>query len=626
MSFQQGLSGLSAAAKNLDVIGNNVANSETVGFKGSRTEFADMFASNLSGGTGNQAGIGAKASAVSQQFNQGNISTTGNPLDLAISGKGFFQTTDKDGAISYSRNGQFHLDREGYIVTNSGLKLNGYPVDRDSAGNIKGNGVILDKSPEVMRIDTSSVGAVATGAQSGIVAKYTLNSMSSIVDPSTPASLSTAKGGPFKPNDPQSYNYSRSLTVYDTLGNEHTMQTYFAKRDPMKANGIEMGPTLSRGAINSAATAAVQTVSQSAVNNAKIDISFDNTGAAVVKINNGTALAAVPLTGVALPQVGDVSSGVDLTFTYNADGSIATVTAAESPAGAVPADTVRIPVTIKNGSTATAVDNTQFSFSGSGNNLYSQWDVYTTIAGTNYAGGVAASGQNPDASGTDRAIKYSLRFDQNGSLAEMYAPTVVSNVSTTGDVTPGSGTAVVVSGGVNIFSQNLFNGLTTPVLMDAKYVGANLNGGPGSPNILIDQTGTKQTNASNGVEALSQDGSAPGRLSTFEFDQSGILIARYTNGLTRKLGQVALVNFANVQGLTPSGDNQWKSTYASGDPLVDKPGLSGLGIIQSTATEDSNVDLTQELVKMVVAQRSYQANTQTIKVQDTLLQGLLALR
>src|SRR5262245_7049988 len=121
MGFQQGLSGLNAASKSLDVIGNNIANASTVGFKASRAEFEDVYAAALNGAGVNKVGIGVNLAAVAQQFTQGNITTTENPLDLALNGGGFFQVTDGQNPTIYSRNGQFKLDREGFIVNNDGL-------------------------------------------------------------------------------------------------------------------------------------------------------------------------------------------------------------------------------------------------------------------------------------------------------------------------------------------------------------------------------------------------------------------------------------------------------------------------------------------------------------------------
>ena len=113
MSFQQGLSGLNSTSKSLEVIGNNIANASTFGAKSSRAEFADMYATSMSGGSASAIGIGVTLAAVSQQFTQGNIVATGNPMDLALNGAGFFQVTDGRSPVPYTRNGQFKIDRDG---------------------------------------------------------------------------------------------------------------------------------------------------------------------------------------------------------------------------------------------------------------------------------------------------------------------------------------------------------------------------------------------------------------------------------------------------------------------------------------------------------------------------------
>ena len=140
MSFQQGLSGLSTMSKSLEVIGNNVANANTYGAKASRAEFADLYASSLSasslsGGGGNNVGIGVTVAAVTQQFSQGLAVNTENPLDLSINGNGFFQMASADGGVNFTRNGQFKIDKDGFIVNNNRDKLMGYSAD--SAGTIQ---------------------------------------------------------------------------------------------------------------------------------------------------------------------------------------------------------------------------------------------------------------------------------------------------------------------------------------------------------------------------------------------------------------------------------------------------------------------------------------------------------
>ncbi len=125
MGFQQGLSGLNAASKSLDVIGNNISNANTVGFKQAQVQFADVYANSLSGASANAVGIGVRVSTIAQQFTQGNISSTNNPLDTAINGNGFFRMI-KNGAVTYTRNGQFQLDKNGGLVNAQGQQLTGY--------------------------------------------------------------------------------------------------------------------------------------------------------------------------------------------------------------------------------------------------------------------------------------------------------------------------------------------------------------------------------------------------------------------------------------------------------------------------------------------------------------------
>ena len=148
MGFEQGLSGLNAASKSLDVIGNNVANSSTVGFKESQAQFADVYASSMGGSAADQAGIGVRVATVAQQFTQGNITTTNNSLDMAISGSGFFRM-DNNGSITYSRNGQFQLDKNGFIVDNQGNNLTGFLPNAA--------GTIVATTPAAIQISTANL-------------------------------------------------------------------------------------------------------------------------------------------------------------------------------------------------------------------------------------------------------------------------------------------------------------------------------------------------------------------------------------------------------------------------------------------------------------------------------------
>lgn len=150
--------------------------------------------------------------------------------------------------------------------------------------------------------------------------------------------------------------------------------------------------------------------------------------------------------------------------------------------------------------------------------------------------------------------------------------------------------------------------------------------GAAPQTLSINFAQTFQYGGNFGVSSLTQDGYSSGRLSGFNTSADGTILGRYTNGQSRALGQVLLANFTNPQGLQPMGNNEWVESATSGGPLVGVPGSSSLGVLQSSAVEDSNVDLTAELVNMITAQRVYQANAQTIKTQDQVLQTLVNLR
>lgn len=405
MGFQQGLSGLAAASKNLEVIGNNVANANTVGFKSSRTEFADMYANALAAST-TSSGIGVNVAAVSQQFSQGNVSTTDNALDIAINGTGFFALST-NGAVSYTRDGEFELDKSSYIVNSSGARLQGYGVDA--------NGNIINSAPTDLKISTAAVAPSATTAETMVAA---LNSGASTI-------TST-----FDPSDSTTYNNATGITAYDSLGNEHSIQLYFAK--------------------------------------------------------TGT--------------------------------------------------------------------NT--------------WSVYGSEKGTQIGTGALGS----------------ITFDSSGKIASS-TPTMPLSVSVT-----------------------TTNGSTSPMAF------------------TLDMTGTTQTATTFGVTSLTQDGYASGKLVSYAIGDDGTITGRYSNGQTRVQGQIVLASFANEQGLTSIGNNQWQQTASSGQPVVGTPNSGNLGVLQSQAVEESNVDLTAELVNMITAQRNYQANAQTIKTEDAIMQTLVNLR
>ncbi|MDZ7280091.1 flagellar hook protein FlgE [Pantoea eucrina] len=402
MSFSQAVSGLNAASSNLDVIGNNIANSATAGFKASTAAFADVFA-------GSGVGLGTKVAAIIQNFGDGTTTTTSRGLDVAISNSGFFRMEDNAGNTYYSRNGQFTLTADREIVNTEGMKLTGYAAAGTPPTIQTGtNPVALTVPDTAMSANATSKGALTT----------TLNSSYTAIPATTT----------FDPTDASTYSDKSSMSVFDSLGNQHTLDLYFTK-------------------------------------------TADNTWT-VRPIDSTTGTASTPT---------------------------------------------------------------------------------------------------------------SISFTTNGTLIG------------TGDISVDIG---------------------------------SLNGSTAGQNMTLSLAGSKQQNtgAKSTFGNPTQDGYAPGELTSYVINDDGTITGSYSNQKTQLLGQIVLTNFSNPEGLKSMGNNVWSATAASGQPLVGLAGTGNLGTLTSGALEASNVDQSKELVNMIVAQRNYQANAQTIKTQDQILNTLVNLR
>jgi len=406
MSFNTALSGIQAASADLGIIGNNIANSATTGFKASRAEFADVYAS-LLGASDTTVGSGVRMQNAAQQFAQGSITFTNNSLDLAISGSGFFQL-DSGGSMIYTRAGNFSRDLNGYVVNNEGATLMAKSADNNGA---------ITGAIGPLQLDTNYVAPNPTAA---LAANVNFDAR----EPETDASWALIAGVP----DTAGYNSTTTTTIFDSLGNDHTVSLYFSKLDPVTNPNEWNVRTMIDGAL------------------------------------------------------------VDTTpVTFNTDGSY------NLPAA--------IPITF-----------------------------------------------------------------------------------------------------------NPVGGAAVPQSFD------------------IDLSASTQYGSNFAVNSLSQDGFTSGQLLGVDIDKDGIIFARYSNGQSQARGQVVLANFANTQGLQPLGDTAWAETFSSGAPVVSDPGTAGLGLIQSNALEASNVDLTEQLVRMIEAQRNFQANAQTIQAEDAVTQTIINLR
>ena len=501
MTSQSGLSGLAAASRNLDVIGNNIANANTVGMKSSRAEFSELVASALGAGGGISGGIGVEVAAVSQQFSQGNINITGNDLDLAINGGGFLQLQQADDSAAYTRKGAFKLDKEGSIVTNSGAHLMGYPTDID--GN--------PTSAIIQSLQLPTNAPIGAQPTSSIAAEFNLDARAKLAVNATPPTPLTTHG--------------TSLTAYDSQGVGIPVSLYFSKvgPDPLAIPPVTVDTwdvfDASTVAAGSTALTANSLVRSTNLSNAALDVS--NTALNVANNATDVTNAALNLANVATVGWGDLP-------TY----ALGTLTLYPTYAG----------------------------------------------AGLNPAAAVIPPSSALGASGS----LFQMTFDVNGQLLTPVLPPSLS--------------------------------LTSP------------NPAIGSFSATLDVSKATNFGASFSVSNLTQDGYTSGELVGLNIGVDGKISARYSNGETQITGQVALAEFRNAQGLEPTGGGNWIETFASGQPVQGSPGQGKFGALRAGALEESNVDLTAELVNMMTAQRAYQANAQTIKTQDQVLSTLVNLR
>ena len=422
MSFNTAVSGIKASGTSLEIIGNNISNAGTTGFKSSRGEFADVFATSLLGSSSNAVGKGVAVAGVSQAFTQGNISFTNNVLDMAINGGGFFVLND-DGSNVYSRAGNFQVDRSGYVVNPAGNRLQIF--NTTSAGTPTSG--LAD-----LQIDSSLIQPAPTSL---VNISANLDSRALVPATAWPGAGFDAFASP--PTAPASdmFNSSTSATIYDSQGNAHVQSVYFVK-------------------------------------------------------------------------------------------------------------------------TATA----------------NEWDVHTLIDGVTTSG--------PD----------TITFDTSGQIPSASLPFQVN---------------------IAAWAPLDSNGAAT---------------GAAAQTFDVDLSVLSQFGSDFSVTNIDQDGFTTGQLSGVEVGDAGIVFARFTNGQSRALGQVALSSFTNATGLQPLGGSLWGETFASGQPIFGGPGTNGLGTVQSGALEDSNVEVSQELVNMIVAQRNFQANAKVIQTEDAITQTVINLR
>ncbi|MFO7569289.1 MAG: flagellar hook protein FlgE [Smithellaceae bacterium] len=501
-----GISGLNASSKQLDVIANNIANVNTIGFKGDSTFFSDVLSSSISGGSSGtlQVGRGVAVSSVQTQFGAGSFESTGNATDVAIDGDGFFMVNDAEGATYYTRAGAFHLNAEGVLVDINGYSLQGQSIDATGQPTGPLGDIILQGVQSEPAVTTT----VSLGAN--------LNS-------------ATATGGQF----------NTTQTVYDSLGAQHTLNTTFTRTE-----SIGVGYWGAQVFLDSTPATALS----------PDGFIFDDSGN-MAGYYEGAATATAGIGDLTLNRPGmvykDTTAAISLTQT-------AGLWAFDVVAG-VRQDGGYANATILNAAAA----NPQISLDGTGGADVSMVPTAATVAFT---------------------LAHTATMGQ-------------SNVD------------------INLVGIPLEGGATIGT-------GNHLNWDLTSANAL-DIT---QYASSSVIRAITSDGYASGQLKTLSIDQDGIISGFFTNGQTSELAQIILASFPNPWALNKLGSNLFGETVMSGSSIRNNPGSSGMGSLTPNTLEMSNTDIATEFIRMITAQKAYQANARVVTTQDAIMSELMNIK
>jgi flagellar hook protein FlgE len=542
-SLYTGISGINANLKVLSVIGNNIANINTFGFKGSRVAFADILSQSLTGSS--QIGLGVKLSSIQKSFTQGAFQATNNILDLGISGDGFYMVNDPvDGSPFYSRAGMFHLDKDGYIVNPEALKLQGYMAN--SSGVLQNTVTDLIISGATIPPNTTNTVTITANLDSN--------------SPVTGFVLTAANA--------------------DIYFSDDNGTTYFTA-DLITDGGLTSGAANTGAAVATAIETALEAQSGTDTYTVTYD---DQTG--LFTIGNDVGNGVLLLEWSHANTTAEVLLGFD-----TVDSTIAAAASDESDnaggafvlASAGDTSNFSTPVTVYDSLGNSHVVTMYFrkdSLGGTGN----VWEWFATVPASDSTSG----NQEIQANGT-------ATFNTSGALYQESSITYpTGGFDFTGG--PAQDQAIVFDYGLSI-----------------------VQGGSGA-------TGTTQYGTNSGVAALAQDGYASGTLGSIAVAQDGVISGVYSNGRTLTLAQVLLASFAATEALQSAGNNVYTESYDSGQPLIGAPGSSSRGFVQSNTLELSNVDMAEQFVGMITAQRGFQASSRVITTTDDLLAELVNLK
>lgn len=563
--FGISVSGIKNSQKHIDVTSNNIANTNSYGFKKSRAEFADVYANSIYSNSKTASGMGVVNTVVSQQFTQGSLSgDTGNPLDMAIQGNGFFVLKGNDSdSLSFTRNGAFQLDKEGYIVTATGEYLQGWDVNDDGTAtsldlngtkklqlpsdtgapqmstNI-GIGVNLPADKKAYEVPTNI--KTDPWGKHNTADAFTADKIQYGINRKPDGSVSaTPTDDSFKqyfvnfdPKNSSTYHASTSQTIHDSLGGAHTLTYYM----------IKMGPD----APNS-----------------------NNTVWNVIPFVDGTPVD-VAMQGKENPVVMTVPDGTSSVSGANFFGFQVTFKPNGEFLSQIPSKIELVNPTVAN---------TPQGQPGLPNSLREK--LFGVSGAANNAGG-SINNQN----------YYDLTFE----IAPPPKP-----------LPPGAPTKEPLFKGDGSLHSSIGQGVDPLQSLHISFKATQY----GSSNFQV--TG-----------APTNDGYATGILTGMSVDENGVIQCEYSNGRLLQIGKVAMADFANTQGLSKIGDTQWKQSISSGEAIAKEANTGSAGSIKGSNLELSNVDLTSELVELITAQRNYQANAQSLQTNNTVMDSILNIR
>ncbi len=571
-SLFSGVSGLQSLQQMMDVVGNNISNVDTIGFKSSSVTFSDTFnelikagtnPTSTTGGTNSfQIGLGTKINSIDRNWNQGTFQTTNVTTDLALQGTGMF-ILNSNGTNYYTRAGSFSFDQDGKLVNSSnGAVVQGKVAN--GAGQIPAGttlqDIIIDKNLQLPAVKTSSISWGGNLQSSSPTIRTSLVALTGNLDSAYSTGYysgsATSSATAYSASDPTSYT---ATNIESENGTQYQLRTWYTQDSTTKAWTANY-------------------------------CIYDSTGTTQVYPATGTQSTALTF---------DPTTAVCTT-------NQAAVTQSIPASGSNPADTISFNLDFSNLSNLNA--------NSSAATIVNQGETETPVTG---AVTIYDSLGNP--------YTLSIQFDHVDSNKWSWTASIPSSDGTLSS--PASGTINFASDGS---IQSIYQGTnlitSTPPIPSITFQPSNgAEAEPLALNFGQGTSGITQTSLTSQVAALSQNGSAASSLTNLNIDQYGNIVGIFSNGNSRTLAQVMVANFNNLNGLVSEGNNMYSVAADTGSPIINSPGETSNTTIQSGALEQSNVDLSQEFANLIVAQNGFEANAKVVTTADTLLQEITNL-